>query len=342
MIRLLIVLIVGGGAALAQAPPQVSPNAPNPPAAAAQPPRLAGPAELPSDAVVITIHGVCPAAKGGASASSAPCVTKITKDQFDTIVSAMTLNTPGQALTAAAMRNFAESYVQSLTLANAAEKAGVDQDPRFQELMNIVRLRILADAYRHSLQEKYTNPSPQEIEAEYRRNPGKFDQVALDRIFIPKFNPKSPSENRTAFEEKARQLAGQIRERAAKGEELGKLQAEAYQSLGLAPPLTTDIGTRRTTGLPPALQEEISGLKAGAVTQVASEPAGFAIYKVRSRATLPLDEVKGEIVRAVYQKKMDEALKAVQSRVHAEFEEQFFGPKGPPIAPPAAKPVRVP
>lgn len=337
MIRILVFIILLRAAALAQTPGQIpnAPTAPAAPAAAAKPPQVAGPAELPPDAVVISVHGVCPAAKS-------PCVTTISKDQFETIVSAMTLNTPGQALTAAAMRNFAENYVQSLTLADAAEKAGVDRDPRFQELMKIVRLRILADAYRHSLQEKFGNPSSQEIEAEYKLKPDKFDQVALDRIFIPKFNPKSPRENRAEFEKKAQQLAGELRDRAAKGEEMGKLQAEAYKSLGLTAPLTTDIGTRRAGALPPALEEAISGLKAGEVSKVGSEASGFTIYKVRNRETLPLDQVKGEIVRDIYQKKMEEALKAAQSRVHADFEEKFFGPKGPLIAPPAARPARVP
>jgi PPIC-type PPIASE domain len=335
MIRIVVTVILMAAAVLAQTA-LVSPQAPTPPPVAAPgPPKLAGPAELAPDAVVITIHGVCRAGKS-------PCVTTVTRDQFDTIVSAMTFNTPGQALTAAAMRNFAENYVQSLTVADAAEKAGVDQDPRFQELMNIMRLRILADAYRHSLQEKYSKPSPQEIEAEYMRNVGKFSQVALDRIFIPKFNPKSPRENRAEFEKKAQQLAGEVRDRAARGEDMGKLQAEAYKALGLTPPPTTDIGTRRIASLPPAIEREISALKAGAVSQVGSESAGFTIYKVRNRETLPLEQVKVEIIREIYQKKMDEAIKAVQDRVHADFEPQFFGPKGPPIAPPAAKPVRTP
>lgn len=340
MIRVPFVLILVSAAVLAQ---QVTPPAPatvpNPQAVS---PQLPGRAELPEDAPVITVHGVCATAARGGSTSSAPCVTAITKDQFETIVSAMTFNTPGQALTPATMRIFAENYVQSLTLADAAARAGVDQDPRFHELMNIMRLRLLADAYRHSLQEKYGNPSAQEVEAEYNSNPARFDQVTLDRIFIPKFNPKSPREDRAEFEKKARQVADEIRARAAKGEDFNKLHADAYKLLGLIPPLTTDIGARRLTGLPPEVQQEIAALKPGEVSQVGSQAAGFTVYKVRNREPLPLQQVKGEIVREISRKKMDEALKAAQARVHAVLEEQFFGPKGPQLPPPAAKTGRVP
>lgn len=328
MIRVLIVMVLAG-AALGQ-------TAPAPP----KTPAIPAPAELAPQAAVITIHGICPAGKGG---NATTCVTAITKDQFETIVSAMTFNNPGQALTAAAMRNFADNYVHSLALADAAERAGADQDPRVQELLKMVRLRILGDAYRHLLQEKYSHPSPQEIEAEYKRTPGKFDQVALDRILIPKFNPKSPRENRAEFEKKAQQLAGEVRDRAAKGEDMSKLQAEAYKSLELTPPLTTDMGMRRTTGLPPSVGDEVAALKPGEVTKVGSEPTGFTIYRVRSRETLPLEQVKGEIVHEIYQKKMDAELKAAEDRVHADFEEQYFGPKGPPLAPPPPpKPARTP
>jgi hypothetical protein len=52
------------------------------------------------------------------------------------------------------------------------------------------------------------------------------------------------------------------------------------------------------------------------------------IYKLRSRDTIPLEQVKGEIVRDLHQKNMEMALKAVTGSIHPELNEQFFGPTG--------------
>ena len=95
---------------------------------------------------VVTIHGVCPkdtaSAKTG-SAKSDSCQTVITKEQFNSMLSGM--NLAAQISNPAAMRSFAESYSQLLALASEGEKAGAENDPRFQELMRIARIRALAD-----------------------------------------------------------------------------------------------------------------------------------------------------------------------------------------------------
>jgi hypothetical protein len=52
------------------------------------------------------------------------------------------------------------------------------------------------------------------------------------------------------------------------------------------------------------------------------------IYKLRSRDTIPVESVKGEIVRDLHKKNMEEAIKSVTGAVHPELNDQFFGPVG--------------
>ena len=282
---------------------------------------------------MVTIHGVCP--KNAASAKTVPkdvsgkdgfCQTVITKEQFNNMLSGMSI--ASQITTPAAMRNFAETYSQLLSLADAGEKAGAENDPRFQELMRIARIRALADSYRHSLEEKYSNPSQDEIDAYYKENIAKYDSFKVERIIIPSINPTRTPAGRAEYEKKFQQLANDIHERAARGEETQKLQDEVYKTLSLPSPPKTDLGMKRRGGLPAGIEKDLLVLKPGEVTRLETEMSGLNIYKLRSRDTIPVEYVKSEIVRDLHQKNMEAAIKAVTGSTHSELNEQFFGPTG--------------
>jgi hypothetical protein len=315
-----------------------------PPAQSSQPPAavIGGNAPQPgllapvaADAPVVTVHGICPAGHTGSSQKSELCTMVLTRAQFESLVSS--LNVTNQTYAPPALRGFATNYATILALADAGEKAGVDKDPRFQDLMKIARTRAIADSYRRMLQEKYANPSAEEIEAFYKQNVSKFEQMKIERIHIPKVNPIRPQDRRPEFEKKAKQLAGEIRERAARGEDVTSLQVEVYNTLGLkTQPPQTEMSINPKPTFPANVEQEINALKSGEVTKVEFEPSGFNIYKMRSRNTIPLEQAKAEIVREISQKNIDEGLKAATSGVHSELNEQYFSPRR------AAAPPRIP
>jgi hypothetical protein len=256
----------------------------------------------------------------------------LTRAQFETMVSS--INITNQAYTLPALRNIGSGYVTVLALADAGEKAGIDKDPRFQEFMKVAHTRALADAYRRYLQEKYGNPTAEEIAEYYKQNASKFELTKIERVLIPKVNPLRSQDKPAEFEKKARELSTALHERAARGEDMSALQVEAYKTLGVqAMPPQTEISPNQKGAIQPAVQQEINALKPGEVTKVEFEPSGFNIYKLRSRTTIPLEQAKADIVKELSQKNIDAALKAATGHVHSEFNEQFFNP-GPAVAPP--------
>jgi len=302
-------------------------------------PQSFNPDNVAPNAAVVVVHGVCPPANAGSAkngatkdasakdaSTNANCQTVITKDQFNAMLSGMSL--ASQLPTQAAMRNFAESYAQLLAMAGAGEKDGAENDPRFQELMRIARIRALADFYRHALEEKYSNPSQEEIEAYYKENISKYESFKVERIIIPSVNSNRTPAARAEFDKKFQQLANDIRERAARGEETQKLQDEVYKTLALPSSPKTDLGMKRRGGLPAGIEKDLFALKPGEVTKLEAEMSGLNIYKLRSRDTIPVEFVKAEIVRDLHQKNMEAAIKSVTSSVHADLNEQFFGPTG--------------
>ena len=342
MIRIFIASLLAGTCAFAQtsvAPP--SPLSRIPATQQPAPPlpsQSFNPDSVPSNAAVITLRGLCPkdaaSARTGskdvsakdASGKDGSCQTVITKEQFYAMLSGMSI--AAQLTTPAAMRNFAESYSQLLALASEGEKTGAENDPRFQELMRIARLRALADSYRHSLDEKFTNPSPQEIQAYYDENISKYDSFKIERIIVPSINPSRTPAARAEKDKQVQQLASDIRERAARGEETQKLQDEVYKALALPASPRTDLGIKRRGSLPLGIEKDILALKPGEVTKLETEMSGFNIYKLRSRDTIPIEYVKAEIARDLHQKNMEAAIKAVTGSIHPELNEQFFGSTG--------------
>jgi PPIC-type PPIASE domain len=332
MVRIFIIVLFTaliGRTGFGQTTPAASPTethpAQTPPATLATTPKSQPtPEQLSPGAVVISIHGFC---SGANQSKPESCVTNITKEEFDRMIAAMSVN-PQALSNPVALRSFAESYVQALALADAAEKDAIDKDPQFIELMRVIRVRTLADLYRKRLQLRYNNPSPEEVEAYYKENMGRFEQLELDRIAIPRTNPKLAKEAQPDFYKKAQRLAAEVYDRAAKGEDPGQLQAAAYKALGLTPPFTTDLGAKRRGSLPPALEQELFALQPGELSKPQAEAAVIAIYKVRSRSTLPLERLRPELVQEIKQKNLDTVIQQVTGQLHTDFNQQYF-PPGP-------------
>src|ERR1051326_2160271 len=337
---------------LAQAQQQQAPQpaqGSQPPAVATRPQPITPPVPVAPNTPVVTVHGVCPEGEKAPADKPDACTMVLTRAQFEALVSSLNVNNTNYP--PPALRGFATDYANILALASAGEKAGVEKDPRFADLMKIARARVLAESYRRSLQEKFASPSEDEIAAYYQQNVDKFGQTTIERIHVPKVDPTRPQDRKPEFEKKAKQLASDIRERAARGEDVTSLQVEVYRILGLkAQPPQTALSTSPKPTFPANVEHDIDALKAGEVTKVEVEPSGFNIYKVRSRNTVPVQQARAQIVREISQKKFDDALKAATSNVHSDLNEQYFSfhnamppqriaphavpPAGPKTAPP--------
>jgi hypothetical protein len=348
MIRRLIICLFIVSTALAQTPGATkkqgsaatkAPSATPTPTPQATPPSLLNrdekPAELPPNAPVISIKGLCPAENSPAVSNKVPstndCSTTVTKQQFDNLVKAF--NTNNQNVTPSQRRNMGQSYVELLIFSEAAKAAGIENSPAFIEVMRVLRMKTAGDLYRNQLAEQYRNPSQQEIEDYYKANQEKFEGAKLSRIFIPASDPdpQATAEKKADYQKKVTQVADDIQARAAKGEDMSKLQKDAYTALAIAAtPPTTDLGLARHGAFPPKIEQEIFSHKAGEVFR-SDEGTGHMIYRVDSKQTSPLETVKAEIIQQIFRQKMEAKTKELNSPVHAEYDEKYFGPPAPPL-----------
>jgi hypothetical protein len=285
-----------------------------------------------SDPAVITVHGLC--GKRDKAAAADACFTTVGRDEFDKVTQAVTK--PDQQLAPGAKRALAEKYVELLVFANAAKEAGVDQSAEFAASLYLLQLRTLAEFYQRQLEIQYRNPAPAEIDAYYKEHAGDFVSVNVSRVYVPRNDPSGKAttpEQKTAFSTRVQQVSDEMRDRAAKGENLEKLQKECYEKLGIssAPPSTT-IGAIRKGSLPAADDKQMFALAPGGVFK--SEAAGaYTIYKVDSKQALTQESVKDEIARVIYRQKMEKRIKELNASVKTDLDDKYFGPAAATPAP---------
>ena len=294
------------------------------PAPAGQPSTKAASDVAPTDPV-ITIHGMCSSSASGKSQDASACTTVVTRQQFDGVVNG--LDALGAPLLPAQRRAVAEGYAATLLNYEAAKKAGVDRDPRFAEVLRLARMRAMGDMYKALQQEKANKVSPQEIQAYYKNNTDKLEELTLRRVVLPRYNRANLKDEDYAA--KARKLASDIHDRMVKGEDLDKLQKEAFDALGVKDPPTTRMAPVRRGSYAENQEKLLFALKPGEVTEVLEQPAVFIIFKLENRETPSLEKSKDEIVRILIKQHIDKQEQARSKSMQVEFNEKYVGPAQP-------------
>jgi hypothetical protein len=334
-----------------------------PPQAAQVPDSAQAPADtsasVPADAPVITVKGICDSQpKPPAANASADCKTVITKAEFEKIVNAIAPNPSPQQ-----KKQLANVLPRLMAMSSEARSQGMDKTEQYAEILKFAQMQILQNQLQRKLQEDAANISDADIEKNYKDNAQNFEQYNLDRIFVPRTKQIEPEasddddkeqkltpEQRKAKEEsdKAKtqhneeamaKLADDLRARAAAGEDVTKLQKEAFDKAGMkieSP--NVNLPTVRRNGLP-AGHAAAFDLKPGEVSAVIHDAGGYYIYKMNGAKELPLDQVKNEIHSKMQQDRMREKMEQLNTSFQAETNEAYFGPaSASPMPPPRPRP----
>jgi parvulin-like peptidyl-prolyl isomerase len=156
----------------------------------------------PSEAV-ITVDGICdtpPATAKTAPAAKpkAACKTVITRAQFEDLASALQPN-----MNPAMKKRLADVYPKMLVMAYEARKRGLENDPKYKQVLQFARLQILSQELSKSLKEESDKVPEADIEKYYKDNATAFQQADLKRLFVPKDKQSEAGENAAEDPEEA-------------------------------------------------------------------------------------------------------------------------------------------
>ena len=302
---------------------------------------------LPPDTPVITIHGVCDKNQSGTNGSAADCKTIVTRDQFEKLADTLQPKMPPQV-----KRQLATQYPQILYMAQEAQKRGLENDPHYQALLAFTKMELLRLELDRTLQADADKISDTEIQDYYDKNSKNFEQASYQRIFVPKARqtdipkdgatPEEMQKQREASTAFMKKVADDLHARAEKGEDFDKLQKGAYEQAGVkaTPPPTSNPKVRRT-GLPPA-QAAIFDLKDGELSPVIDDVQGYFIYRLQSKATPALADVKDEIRNTLHSQRLQESRAKLQNAVSADLNKDYFGEAPQETRPPLPMPSKRP
>ena len=310
-------------------------------------------ASVADDAAVLTITGVCPS-QAKAAGASADCKTIVTKAEFEKLANALAPNaTPQQK------KQLASVLPRLIAMSNEAKQRGMDQTDQYTQTLEYVKMQVLSQQLQRKLQEEAADISDADIEKYYKDNPDAFEQYNVDRIFVPRTkqveaeaaDDDEKNEKLTAQQKKAKedaeqakkqenekamaQLAEKLRTRATAGEDITKLQKEAFEAAGMKieAPAVNQPSVRRN-GLSQSLSS-VYDLRPGEVSQVISDVGGHYIYKMNSKTMVPLDQAKSEIKGKLQNDRMREKTEKLNASFTSVPNEAYFGPGGVgPVPPP--------
>jgi hypothetical protein len=327
------------------------------------------PAEVPMSAVVLTIKGVCPAtapvapktaaagktaAPAAAAKKPADCKTELTRAQFEKIAGGLSSS---PTITPQLKRQLEQALPKFMAMSEIAKKKGLEKSPQYLETMKVAKMQILTTQLQRAAQEDADKVSPEQIAAAYKSSPQTYQQFSLDRLFVNRYkqvqaedkDDEKETEKLTEEQQKAKEasdkakqekgeqelnaLADSLRARAAAGEDIAKLQKEAFEAAGQkVDNPTVNLPKVRRTGLPPA-HAEVFDLKVGEVSKVISDNGGHYIYKVVSMEVLPLDQVKDEIHNKLKSERLKKTMDEYSNSFTAVPNEDYFGPAAAAGAP---------
>ncbi len=259
----------------------------------------------------------------------------ITRAQFEKLTEALQ---PGMSLSL--RLNVANAYARNLRMAAAAEKRGLDKTPAFEEEMRYARMQLLAQDLTRALQAEANNITDADLEDYYREEPvllragnSGADFCSPRQADAAATQAEQEDAQTKADEEAMTKVAAELRVRAVNGEDPDKLQIEAYAEAGI--PRTnsdTKMEKVRRAALPPQ-HEVVMEMKPGEVSEVFSDPGGaHFIYKMISKQTLTLEEVKVEIRSTISSQRYRDSMKSFQGDV--VFSDAYFNPPGKPASTP--------
>jgi hypothetical protein len=286
------------------------------------------PADVAPDTPVITIQGVCDHPSGQKPGPN--CKTVITRAQFESMVQTIQPNLP-----ASARRDFAQKYAEALVADEKAREMGIDQGPRYDLHMKIARAQALAQELSVAVAEDAYKVSDKDIDDYYSHNPDLFVEADLTRILVPgvqqfpepaeKLSDEEKTKRYEASEAVMKDEAERLRTRALAGEDMEKLQSEAF-ALALVDGKQPPVQMGKTRGLDlPANQVSVMELKKGEVSQPIVERRGYLIYRMGEKRTIPLSEARDLIRMKLGGQRKDAQMDAIGKSATTKLDEVYFG-----------------
>lgn len=250
---------------------------------------------------------------------------KITKAQFDLILSTIPAQQQAQAQTPKGRRDIAEKLAEILTLAQEAKARKLDQTPKIQAQLTLSSDQLLANAMYRDLAEN-AKPDDAELHAYYDAHKADWEEVKARHILVRFQGSKMPLADgkKDLTEAEALAKVTELRAKIVAGADFAAVAKESSDDTGSGAN-GGDLGVFGKGQMVPEFDKEAFILPVGQVSQPVKSPFGYHLIKVESHLTKPFDDVKAVIVKRIPGDLAQKALSDLKAKRPAVLNDAYFG-----------------
>lgn len=306
---------------LAQTPPAPSP------APASQAPKQATPA-APTNMVPLTLK------PGNASTQVAPALPippdrvvltvndhKFTAAELDRIMT----QTRSGGQSPAARKQFGDTIVKMLVLADDGHRRKLDETPTFRSQVQLQSNNILAGVTFTEIS-KESKPTEEEVRKYYDDHKADFEEVKARHILI-RFQsstvPVKPGE-KDITEAEALAKAQDLRKKLVAGGDFAAIAKEESDDAGSAAS-GGELGFFRHHQMVPSFETAAFAMKDGEISDPVKSQFGYHVIQVEAHQTKTFDEAKPEIERNLAPQAAQKALEDMVRKATVEMDKDYFG-----------------
>jgi len=306
---------------LAQTPPAASP------APASQAPKAATPAS-PSNVVPLTLH------PGSVNPQLTPAVPvppdrvvltvndhKFTAAELDQIMTQV--RNGGQ--NPAARKQFADTMVKMLVLADDGHRRKLDETPGFHSQVQLQSNNILAGLTYTEIT-KESKPSDEELHKYYDDHLKDYDQVQARHILI-RFQgsslPVKPGQ-KDLTDAEALAKAQDIRKKLVAGGDFAAIAKEESDDSGSGAS-GGELGFFRHGQMVPSFETAAFALKDGEISDPVKSQFGYHVIQVEAHKTKTFEEAKPEIERSMAPQQAQKTLDEMVKKANVDMDKDYFG-----------------
>jgi peptidyl-prolyl cis-trans isomerase C len=292
-------LLLGAALAWGQQPPP----APKP----VVPPTMPAPSMVGPEVVVITVGD-----------------DKITKAQFDMILSSIPPQQQAGAQSPKGRREIAEKLAEILTLAQEAKSRKLDQTPKVQTQIMLSEDQLLANIMFRDLADN-AKPDDAALLAYYEAHKAEWEEVKARHILIRFQGSNVPvaSGKKDLTDAEALAKAADLRAKLVAGADFATVAKENSDDTGSGEK-GGDLGSFGKGAMTPEFEKEAFLLPVGQVSQPVKTPFGYHLILVESRGPKPFEEVKPAILKKLPGDLAQKALNDLKAKKSPVYNDAYF------------------
>ena len=249
---------------------------------------------------------------------------KITKAQFDLILSTIPPQQQATAQTPKGRRDIADKLAEILMLAQEARAQKLDQTPKIQTQIMLSTNQLLANLMYRDFGEN-GKPDDAMLHAYYEAHKADWEEVKARHILIRFQGSKMPLADgkKDITEAEALAKVTELRAKIVAGADFAEVAKENSDDKGSGAN-GGDLGAFGKGQMVPEFDKEAFQLPVGQMSQPVKSQFGYHLIKVESHQTKPFEEVKPIIMKRMPEEMAKKSLADLKAKRPAVYNDQYF------------------